>query len=253
MGYLARVTAAAALILLAAPATAADEQHFTWDVTLDGKPIGQRTMTVKYQTSASGDDRRVLEVWTELDATVLGLDYRFRERMTAHVGSEVAAFHASQELSGDLTEVQARRGALQWTVTVNRNGKESTREYPASSIDLSTADLLDPDSRVPLSRFPQPKVLSAEGGELWTGDVTRLGASELVVAGEKVAVEGYRFTPASGPGSVTSYYTADGYLVRYQLQVLGKELTGTLNAPPPVSADEAPVELGGSGITEIEL
>lgn len=244
------------LILLAALATASaeTEQHFTWNVALDGKPIGQRTMTVKYLTTASGDERRVLEVWTELDATVLGLDYRFRERLTAHVGSEVAAFHASQDLAGDITEVQARRGALQWTVTVNRNGAETTREYPTGSIDLSTADLLDPDSRVPLSRYPEAKVLSAEGGDLWAGTVTRLGPSELVVAGEKVAVEGYTFTPSSGPGSLTSYYTADGYLVQYQLQVLGKELVGTLDAPPPVSADEAPIEQrGGAGITEIAL
>jgi hypothetical protein len=240
-------------LLSFATASAAEERELTWAVTLDGKPVGQRSMTVKFLETKDGEKRRVIEAWTEIDATVLGLDYKLRERLTAHCGREPAAFHAVTDLSGNASEVQARRPSTAWIVTVNLAGREFTKEYAAASIDLSTADLLDPDSRVPISAFDTAKVLTAETGDILEGKVARLGPDEVDVAGTKVGVDGYSWTPTSGPGATKLWYTVDGWLVRYEISALGKTLVGTLTTPPPVSEDVAPIEESGSGIEEINL
>ena len=81
----------------------------------------------------------------------------------------------------------------------------------------------------------------------------RLGPDEIAIDGTTVGVDGYSWTPASGPGATKLWYTVDGWLVRYEISAVGKTLVGTLNAPPPVSDDIAPVEATGGGIEEISL
>ena len=239
-------------IAFAAAAFAADlEQKLTWDVQLDGKPIGYRTLTAKWYFQEDGTERRVLQVWTELDASILGLEYQFRERLTANIGNDVAAFHAVSDLSGDITEVQARKSGGEWILSSGYDGSSATKEWPASAIDLSTADLIDPGSRFPLSHYDVVRVLSAETGDIWQGPVNPLGTSTISVAGDPVPVTGYEWSPEDGEARF--WYSADGYLVRYEITVLGKELVGTLTEPPPLGTDEAPVNPAGNTLQEISL
>jgi hypothetical protein len=239
------------LFLLSSADAAGIEQQLAWDVTLDGKPIGQRTLTVKYINLEGGQLKRIIECWTEIDATIIGFEYLFRERLTAHVGGEAASFHAVVEDAGSAREVQARRNDMTWTVTVAEHGREYTREIPSTSIDLSTADLLDPDSRVFLTRYTTAKVLSAETGDIWEGPVERIGPGEVVIDGEGVPVDGVRWTPSEG--IATFFYTSDGFLVQYQVKVMGRTLIGTLSDPPPSGVDDAPVTPVTGVIGEVQL
>lgn len=240
----------ALLAVLVTGAVAAEPTQLEWAVTLDGKPVGKRTLTIKSMEGPSGDTRRVLESFTDIDATVLGLQYRFRERFTANVVTDPAAFYSVVELNDMGLEVQARRAATTWKVTVNSDGREYTRDVAASAIDLSTVDLLDPESRVPISRFDAPKILSAETGDIWSGPIERLGPSEVEIDGETVPVDGYAWTPPDG--RATFWYTPDGYLAKYEVTVMGKTLQGVLTDPPPKRADDAPI-VDTTTIEEIPL
>jgi hypothetical protein len=240
-------------LAFATAAPAADvEQDLTWAVTLDGQAIGERSATIKWSTTAEGDLRRMVEAWTELDATVLGVDYKLRERLTAMMTVTAASVHATTDLNGQVTEVQARRNPASWTVTIGVDGRESTREWPTTAIDLSTADFLDPDTRVPIGGYTSARVLAIETGDIVDGPVKRLGAGQIPIGTFTVPVEGYQWTTEAGEGRF--WYTADGYLVRYEHTILGKHLMGTLTLPPPAGTDDAPViDNGSSEVQEIKL
>jgi hypothetical protein len=233
-------------------ALAADQQDLTWNVTLDGKPVGQRTLSIKFNQDANGEPWRMLESWTEINGTAIGFPYRFRERLTARADRDPAAFGVVTDAAGQRGQVQARRGPSAWRVTTAAGGREYSREVPANGIDLSTVDFLDPQSKFPLSRFDHARILSAETGDIWEGDVVRLGPSSVTVAGEVVSVDGYEFATGDGKGSL--FYTVDGYLVRFTVMALGRTLVGTLTAPPPVHPDDAPVvQPVGGGVEELPL
>lgn len=240
------------IALLVTAALAADPpQKLVWNFTADNKPVGQRILDVKFVDEPDGTQRRILECWTELDGAAVGIPLKYRERLTASAERGAAAFAAVTDAAGLRSEVQARLGATQWTLTVASGGRESTRQVPANLIDLSTADLLDPSTRRPLLRFDHARLLSAESGDVWEGTVTRLGASTVTVNGVVVPVEGLTWT--SPEGAAQFYYTSDGWLVRAESTLLGIRVVGTLSEPPPRSPDDEPVIPLGDGIQEQPL
>ena len=171
----------AILLALAAPAAnAADiEQHLTWAITLDGAPIGKRDLTLKWAFEEDGRARRFLEVWTELDATVLGLDYRIRQRITGQASRGPAAFAAVTQFQTDTTEVQGRLEGTEWMLSVATNGREWHKDLPRARSDLSTIDLLDPESRVGFETKTVARVLASETGDILEGEVKPIGAGRL--------------------------------------------------------------------------
>lgn len=238
--------------LLVSAALAADPpQKLVWNFTADGKPIGQRVLDVKFVDEPDGSQRRILQCWTELDGSAVGIPLKYRERLTASADRSAAAFTAVTDAAGAKSEVQARLGGTAWTLTIAAGGRESTRQIPANLIDLSSADLLDPATRRPLIRFDRAKLLSAETGDVWEGTVTRLGASTVTVAGTVVPVDGLKWV--SPQGEATFYYTADGWLVQAESVLLGVKVVGTLTEPPPRSADDEPVVPLDGGISEQPL
>ncbi|MBN2800726.1 MAG: hypothetical protein JXX28_16415 [Deltaproteobacteria bacterium] len=236
------------LIALAAHAAPA-EQTLTWSLQVEGQPLGTRTLTVKYLPSRNGL-RRVLESWTELDGRIGPLPIHYRERLTANIERDPASFLSVQETNGDTREVQARRAALGWMVSISEDDRARSYDIPSSQVDLSTVDLFDPESVVPLSRFAHARVLSAETGSIFEGDVTPLEPVSVTVRGTELAVQPYRFTHEEGVG--VFYYTGDGYLVRYEMRVLGYDLVGVLTEPPPAGPDDIAVQ-GEDPVVEQEL
>jgi len=237
------VLAAAAFAQAAPSSPAPHTQEMTWQVTYQGKPVGERTVTVKYVPEKLGM-RRIIESETSLDGHQAGLPYTFAQRMTATaVGRSPASFHSVVDDNGTPREVQGRLVGGQWMVTLVESGRSKTWEVNGSDIDLSTADLFDPQSFVPLSKFSTVKVLSAETGDIWTQPVGRLGPSEIPIAGKKIPVEGWAVEPPQGKASF--WYTTDGVLVRYDYRWMGRIVQAELTAPPPPGVDDAPVAPSG--------
>lgn len=239
--------------LALANALAADvEQHLTWTVALDGTPIGKRELTLKYAYEDDGTARRFFEVWSELDANVLGLQYAVRQRIAGQALRGPAAFSAVTKIQDDTVEVQGRVDGAQWFLMVATNGREWTKDLPRTSVDLSTVDLMDPVSRVGLDGLTVARVLAAETGDILEGDVKPAGTQVIHVGTVDIPVTGYTWTPDEG--AMRFWYSPDGYLVRYETEVMGRWIVGTLTAPPPKGTDEAPVhDSASSGISEVPL
>lgn len=239
------------LLLLLATARADERvQELTWDLSWQGKPVGQRTLTVKY-VPIEGGYRRVINGETSIDASGAGFDFSYRQKLTAMAQFEASSFHSVVEENGEAREIQGRLTGLGWVVSLVQHGRAKEWELPATEIDLSTADLFDPESRVPLSAFDHIRVLAAETGDVWEGKVERIGSSELLVAKQAVPVTGYAIDPPQGRAAF--YYTTDGVLVKYTYQVMGQTFEAVLHDPPPPGIDDTPLGKVGKGIGEVEL
>ncbi len=242
----------AALLLGLGLANAGDLEHtLNWDLSVGSHKIGHRNVTVKYVSGEVGM-RRILESWTEIDGNVGPIRVLYRQRMTAHVGErEPASFHAVMEQNGMAQEVQARWTASSWWVTNSANGRQRTTEVPVNRIDISTADLMDPETRFPLSRYDQVRILSAETGDVMLGEIADLGSKELQVAGQAMQVHGYSWD--SPEGKSTFWFSADGWLVNYNIALMGVQLSAKLSSPPPPGVDDFAVRVGSPAIEEIPL
>lgn len=240
------------LTLLIGMASGAEMEHrLSWDLSIQGTTIGKRDLTVKYVKGDIGM-RRIIESWTEIDGDAGPIRVQYRQRMTAHAeGRDPAAFQSVIDEGGARREVQGRWSPSAWWVTVNADGRQRTLELPINRIDLSTADLMDPASRLPLSHFEEARILSAETGEVLTGGITQLGTKELDVAGDSVLCNGYAWDSPQGRSEF--FYSADGFLVRYTTQMLGIQMEANLSHPPPGGVDDFPVRFGFPEITETNL
>lgn len=237
-------------LLLATLALAADLQHtLVWDLSVQGNPVGTRKVTIKYVTEGVAT-RRILEAFTDVDGQVGPIRARYRQRMTAHVApGEPASFHSVVEENGRLMEIQGRWTPSIWMVTTTADRRSRSAEYPLNAIDLSTADLMDPYSLVGFDRRSTARVLSAESGDVVQGPVVALGVEELSVKGSAIQVTGYQWT--SPQGQSTFWYSADGFLVKYQTQLLGITLDAVLHDPPPGGVDDFPVAAGSGASLDV--
>jgi hypothetical protein len=232
-----------AALMTTPQADAADLSHtLSWQLTVRGQPVGKRDLTVKY-VKGEGGTNRILESFTDLNGAVGPMKVRYRQRLTAHVDArEPASFHSVVDNNGALMEVQARWTPSAWLVTTTADQRSRTVDMPSNRIDLSTADLMDPYSRLPLSHFDEARILSAETGEVTSGPVEKLGVSDIKIGAETIQVTGYVWTSPQGRSEL--YYSADGFLVRYTTQLLGIEMEAQLTSPPPGGIDDFPVFVG---------
>lgn len=229
-----------ALIASLLPAWAADPE-LTWTITAGGAPLGTRTAKVKILPGETGT-RRVIESYTELSGMVGPIRVAWRQRLTAHVdGGNPASFHSVVDDSGQTSEIQGRWTPAGWVVSTNTAGRSRSVDHPPSAIDLSTADLMDPERRVGFTR-ERAKILSAITGEVMDGPVSRLGPKELTIAGTAVPVDGIAWTSPEGRSEF--WFSPEGYLVKYDTQAMGLTLSGVLTAPPPGGVDDFPVAAG---------
>lgn len=235
--------------LVATLAARAAEQTLVWDLSVKGQPVGTRQLTVR----TLGDDQsRILEAFTDLSGQVGPMRVRWRQRVTAHVTArEPASFTSVVDQNGTALEIQGRWTPDTWYVTTTTNGRSRTTEMPLARVDLSTADLLDPLTRYPLSHYDQVAILSSESGEVLSGPVERLGVSEISVAGTPVQVTGYAWTSTKGRSEF--HYSADGFLVKYRTQLFGIDLEAMLREPPPGGSDDFPVAVRGPQVEVLEL
>jgi hypothetical protein len=230
---------------------AVPEHHLVWDLSVRGQPLGHRELTVRYLDQGAGSGR-ILEAYTKVEGSVGPIKLRYRQRMTAYVSNlQPADFSSVADQGGELVEVQGRWSSTLWSLTVTTDGRTESTSTPSARIDLSTADLMDPQSSVPLSHFTDADVLIAETGQLVSGTVEALGVSEIRVKDQAVSVSGFAWTSPQGRSEF--FYSPDGFLVRYHTQLAGVEVVGTLRDLPPTGVDDFPVGAAGASVDSVDL
>ncbi|MCB9686405.1 MAG: hypothetical protein H6735_15290 [Alphaproteobacteria bacterium] len=229
----------------------AGDTTLAWDLTVKGVNVGSRELTVRTMDGADGQSR-ILESFTDINGMVGPLKVRWRQRMTAHVDArEPAAFTSVVDQNGSLLEIQGRWTPTGWQITSTTNGRSRSTDMPLSRVDLSTADLMDPGSRYPLSHYDEVRVLSAESGEVMVGPVEKLGVSEVTIDGQAIQVTGYAWTSPQGRSELM--FSADGWLVKYSQQLLGIQVDAVLRDPPPGGSDDFPVAVRPPKVEALDL
>ena len=238
------------LFLWLGMAQATDEAYrLTWDLQVQNQNVGRRILVIKDLEGRF--KRRVMEVWTEVNASMMGARFTYRQRLTGHVIGGPASFHSVIEQSGRPKEIQGRRAGAGWQVSIVDKGRARSWTLDADAVDLSTVDLFNPNARTHLTRLQHVRMLSAETGDILEGDIRSMGPTRLHIAGRNVEVQGYALE--SEDTKATFYFNGDGLLVKYEMYLIGLSMTGTLSKPPPKGKDEFPVALGTGRVEEFNL
>ncbi len=239
------------LSLIGGDALAGDDvQKVTWDLLIDGHKVGTRTATVT--TERKGDEStRVIESYTQVNATLGPISLAWRQRLTSVSDRVPASFQSKLDENGDPRNVSVRWQSEGWSVSLGDRRGNRTQVVAPYQIDLSTADLIDPGSRWRLDRYTHVKVLSAETGDIWEGPVEALGSGTVEIGVNPVAVEGWAWT--SPEGRSTFWYSDDGWLVHYEMRVLGHTVEGVLTQAPPAGPDAFAVSTGNPKVEVLDL
>jgi hypothetical protein len=226
-------------LALATSTLAADTQHdLEWQIRAAGIPVGQRTATIKF-SAHDGSVSRIIESQTDVRGMIGPNEVSWQQRLTLFADDAPGSFHAVINEAGSPLEVQGRHHASGWTVSIVDRKRSRTWDAPHQRIDLSTADLLDPLSRAPLSSYESVHMLSAETGEVWEGPIESIGRATLSIDDEAVEVDGFAWTSPEGRNEF--WFSSEGYLVKYVVRMYGLPIEGLLVDPPPPGADDFPV------------
>jgi hypothetical protein len=210
------------------------EHKLVWKLKAGGVDVGTRSATIKI-IPTEGTTERIIESFTDVRGKIGPVDISYQQRLTAFAADEPASFQSVIRENGAAREIQGRWGGNGWTIVIVDGRRVRSWEAPVQRIQMSTADLMDPLSRVPLSRYTKASVLATETGDVWEGAVTPLEPATLRIGDRDVDVSGVAWE--SPEGRVVFWYDADGWLVKYQTRVLGILVEGTLTTAPPRGAD----------------
>ncbi len=213
-----------------------------WSLSVEGVPVGTRTVRVAYQEE-DGTFVRVLESYTELSGSTLSRKQRkldYRQRLTANSEDhKPASFHSVLETNGVGREIQAHYGRGKWTVTIAEPKGSKTHTLSGKRVDLSTVDLLDPESDRTLHGRDHVRVLTAETGKILDGPILPEAAMSLAMGDERLEVD--VFTWETSEGTWRFWYSKSGFLLRYRIPLLGLAIDGQLTGAAPRTLDEFPV------------
>ncbi|MDP2309570.1 MAG: hypothetical protein Q8P18_26350 [Pseudomonadota bacterium] len=218
------------LALVCAPAAHAGDalppHKITYDLSLDGKPIGTRQLTIRYLPRDDGE-RRILEAYTE--ATVLGQPLVCRS--SGQSSARGATFTSSVDQGGAISQVQGielPEGGWRLVVADGAGVKEST--LGKAQARLTSLDLLDPGRTVLLTGGGELTLLLVETGTILTGTLDAGAVGTTKVAGKKVEVT--RYTASGGGGTAKFDVDANGLLVKSELSWLGGIVTAVAREVP---------------------
>lgn len=230
LGALPWIILAVVALLAGRPAPAVEVQPFRWTVTVDGRAVGEREAGIRYLPGPSGEVR-LLESWLALEAPNGGP--RLQQRLAARLGGD-RSFSSSVRLNDEVREVQGRLSpdGSTWIVTVAEGVEARTWHHPASAVDLTSAELMDPERALRvLEQAEFLRILSTETGLVLDGPVVRLGGERVAVGGQPLEVVRFRWTPEAG--AAVFAFSEDGVLVSHRFGILGRDLDAALDRLPP--------------------
>jgi len=246
------------LLCVAAPALAAgsaqDAQTLLYDLDLDGQHVGTRQVTITFLQDRSGREARLIESYTELQATVLGRSLRFVSRASARVEAVKTSFTSSVSEDDVVREIQGhQRSDGSWRVSVVEGGQLKQTDLARGQADLCSLQLLDPVGHRELTTRTRASVLTVETGAIYTGEVTDLGEGTVALGPDTVTVHRWSWAPPAGP--VELAWSMDGLLVSYGTVLLGRTLDAHLRGVPSARAygDAVVVEPVIGDVAEQEL
>jgi len=208
----------------------AESQVLTWQLFYGEKSVGSREAKVLYLPSDTGEVR-LLQAFTQLAVPMGAGQYKYVQRLGGRFGG-ARSFASSIEDNALVREVQGYLSEQgEWIVTVVEKGHAKTWSLPGDAIDMTSAEMLDPE-RAPrtLQSLTTLRVLATETGNVLTGPVEDLGIQERTIANQTVNVHRFKWSPAGG--EMMMGYDDAGFLVEYEITVAGKRVRARLQVLP---------------------
>ena len=217
-------------LLLATFAAQANEvQELTYQLTANGQPVGERTVTIRY-LQEENREVRLLESYTELSLAVGKEGFEFRQRLGGEGRSPAGTFTSSVSQTGGPREVQAVHRAEGWSVSIVEPTRMATETYSHRELDATSLTLIDPGAKGYLSGLGELRVLAAETGTVLAGPLRAGGETSLRIGSQRVPGEVWLWSLPTG--DVELVYGEAGHLLRYTMDVAGMTVEALLTRAP---------------------
>jgi hypothetical protein len=239
-----------AFTLLVPGAAWAEKRSLSYELFAADKPAGTRTADLNY---LPGDQGEVVtfESFTDVTLRVGRKAHHYKQRLGARFGG-ARSFSSSVSDNGQAREVQGQIDTSgNWDVTVVEGRSSHQANLPGSRVDLSYAELFDPDRALQtLAQVRNLRVLLTDTGAVLEGPIESLGSGQETTGNQTVQV--HRFRWSTPDGQVLLSYTDDGLLVAYETTLFGRKLSARLvGAPLPRTYTETFVSpLSGQTVNE---
>jgi hypothetical protein len=179
---------------LAAAGAQASVERLSFDVFLDGDPIGSHVFQF-----AETDTAQRVDIEATFDVTVLFIPvYSYR-----HSNTEVWRGGCLQEIRSE-TDANGKRYAVR-----GEGLGDAFRVETGSQSRLVEADCVMSFAYWDRDILQQQRLLNSQTGELVEVDIEALGASILTIAGESTTAEAYRISAPADGVDIRVYYAPD--------------------------------------------
>lgn len=213
------------LLLLTVAAAVAGDQHFVYDLTVNGQSVGSRDVTVRYYDRPGGE-RRVVDAVTTVKLLNTALD----ARSSGQSNPRGATFSTSVAVDGKVRQVQGvQLPEGDWRL-VQGDGKTVNEQVVRGATVLTTIDLLDPGRTSLLGQGGTATLVFAETGDVFTGTLGAGAPATVTVAAVRVGVT--RYTMSGSGASAKFDVDGDGLLVHSEVTWMGVPMAATLKEMP---------------------
>mgnify|MGYP001252254242 CR=1 FL=1 len=230
-------------------------QSLVYDLSLLGKPVGVREITIQYLPASSTMPygSRLIESWTDIEVVVAGKRIEYQQRATGHFSEYKSRFVSSVSLNGQVLEFQGKQlPSRDWIIyEMTKNGKEK-KEFKSYQLDTVSLALFDPGQAENWQGGRFSKIYHLEMGNVWSGQWENIDESTITVGSQSVIGRQVRYNSPEGAASLA--WSDTGLLIDWQLDILGITLDADIRSLPELPQfGNIEVEESFSGVEEEEL
>lgn len=234
---------------------AESSQSLVYDLSLQGKPVGTREVTIQYlpasETMPYGS--RLIESFTELEIQVGAKKITYQQRATGHFSEYKSRFVSSVSVNDQVFEFQGKQlPSRDWVIyEMTEKGKEK-KVFKSYQLDTVSLALFDPGQAQNWQGGRFSKIYHLEMGEVWSGQWENIDESTITVGSQSVIGRQVRYGTPEGSANIA--WSDTGLLIDWQLEVMGITLDADIRSLPDLPQfGNIQVEESFKGVEEEEL
>lgn len=234
---------------------AESSQSLVYDLSLQGKPVGTREITIQYlpATDTMPYGSRLVESFTELEVDVAGKKIVYQQRATGHFSDYKSRFVSSVSVNDKIFEFQGKQlPSRDWIIyEMTEAGKEKT-VYKSYQLDTVSLALFDPGQAQNWQGGRFSKIYHIEMGDVWSGKWENIDESTISIGTQSIVGRKVRYETPSGAANIS--WSDTGLLIDWELEILGVRLDADIRSLPDLPQfGNIQVEESFKGVEEEKL
>lgn len=234
---------------------AAPSQSLVYDLTVNGRHVGTRTVKIEYRpaTEAYPYESRYMIFKTDIHTKIAGQDVVYKQYATGVFALKEMEFEATNTLNHDSFEIQGRKRSNEsWIIHEILPSGVTTTEYSKEDLSNISLSLFDPGQAEQWQQDDIQKLYYLESSTIDEGSWSK--GDDISIQSMNRTVLGHRYLYNSGFGTVTGVWSDTGILLKGDIELAGLNVTAKIqNVPGLLDVAKTSIYNTFDGVTEEAL